>query len=338
MSAVVVTGEPKAYAWGIVNGLAAWTSKPTNGPEAELWFGTHDAGPSPLKEQLGGGDAISSSLLVKILAAAKPLSIQIHPDADAISWINTHGQQHLLADDHLKAEMLIAVESFDVLVGLRDVRSATKILSALGPDYAEAGRALEHGGWRELLRWMVSSAPAADISAALDGLSSDEQRIMQKVVSAFADDPSLPVAFMMTPHTLAPGQAMYVDVGTIHAYVNGLGVEVMVSCDNVLRLGLTNKEIAVDAALASLNPVGVGVFLDGADGRYEPRGAPFSVRKISGPAQIPAHSTVLCTHGSALLSGPGGQAELAPGEAVLVGNDEHWQITATPGVWLAHAG
>lgn len=335
MAAIIVKGDLKDYAWGRINGLAPWTGSPTSGPEAELWFGTHHAGPSPVEQTLGQGEAPVSTILVKLLAAAKPLSIQVHPDVEAMGWIHQHNQQHLLADDGLKAEMLIAIEPFDVLVGLRDVRSATRLLMAFGPEFAKASQHLEHGGWRELIRWLLEEAPAADIDAAIRALSGAEQRIMARVCESFSGDPSLPVAFMMQPHALAPGEAVFVNVGTIHAYVGGLGVEVMVSCDNVLRLGLTPKEIAVEAALSALNPVGVGVLIKDASAEYYTSGMPFSVNKVTDDASIPAHSTVVCVAGTATIFGPEGTAQLSQGEAALIDDSDQWKVSTTSTVWIA---
>lgn len=335
MAAIIVKGALKDYAWGQVNGLAPWTGVPTAGPEAELWFGTHHAGPSPVIKTFDEGQPAISPILVKILAAAKPLSIQVHPDVEAISWIHQHEQQHLLADDGLKAEMLIAIEPFDVLVGLRDVGSATQVLTAFGPEFARASHLLKQGDWRTLIKWLLEDAPEADIDAGLSALAGQEHRIMSQVCSSFSGDPSLPVAFMMQPHALVPGEAVFVNVGTIHAYVGGLGVEVMVSCDNVLRLGLTPKEIAVDAALSALNPAGVGSLLKGADNEYFAEGMPFAVRKITDSSSIPAHSTVVVIAGSATVSGPQGHAELSQGEALLVGSQDSWQVVTTGVVWMA---
>ena len=45
---LVVRGAVKDYDWGIVDGLASWSGVATGGPQAELWFGVHPGGPSPL--------------------------------------------------------------------------------------------------------------------------------------------------------------------------------------------------------------------------------------------------------------------------------------------------
>ena len=52
---------------------------------------------------------------------------------------------------------------------------------------------------------------------------------------------------------LQPGEAMFLDAGTLHAYLEGTGLEVMASSDNVLRGGLTPKHIDVPELLPRLN-------------------------------------------------------------------------------------
>jgi mannose-6-phosphate isomerase len=44
---------------------------------------------------------------------------------------------------------------------------------------------------------------------------------------------------------LMPGEALYLSAGTLHAYLEGFGIEVMANSDNVLRGGCTPKHIDV---------------------------------------------------------------------------------------------
>ena len=45
---------------------------------------------------------------------------------------------------------------------------------------------------------------------------------------------------------------MYLPAGNVHAYLHGLGVEVMASSDNVLRGGLTPKFVDVPELLRTV--------------------------------------------------------------------------------------
>ncbi len=52
--------------------------------------------------------------------------------------------------------------------------------------------------------------------------------------------------------TLAPGQALFLPSGELHAYLEGTALEIMANSDNVLRGGLTPKHVDVQELLATL--------------------------------------------------------------------------------------
>jgi mannose-6-phosphate isomerase len=52
---------------------------------------------------------------------------------------------------------------------------------------------------------------------------------------------------------LKPGQAMFLFAGELHAYLDGLGIELMANSDNVLRGGLTPKHVDVPELLKVVN-------------------------------------------------------------------------------------
>jgi mannose-6-phosphate isomerase len=51
---------------------------------------------------------------------------------------------------------------------------------------------------------------------------------------------------------LSPGEAMFLPAGQLHAYLDGLGMELMANSDNVLRGGLTPKHMDVPELVKSL--------------------------------------------------------------------------------------
>lgn len=330
----IVRGHLQAYPWGPVDGLAAWTAA-TAGPQAELWFGSHPNGPSPLRAGEGTAQG-RSPVLVKILAAARPLSIQIHPPARLAAQMYT-GQQHggpaLVSDPYGKFEMLIAVEDFLILEGLRDPAASLAVFEALGPALAPVVGALRAADLPAAIRAALATpadvaerqGPSLPRACEQAGLDEDTQRAMQEVAATYPQDPGVFVAALLGARTLAAGQAVYVEPGTVHAYVRGLGVEVMTSSDNVLRLGLTGKTIAVEQALTALDVTGVPQFCGprrwaGVD-HYAPAGAPFTVDLLedaSMPAPAGRHRTVVCLRGRTRVA----DLVLAPGEAVLLDSDD----------------
>lgn len=292
----IVHGHLQAYDWGPIDGLSSWT-QPTGTPQAELWFGSHPNGPSPLRGS-DGQATIELPILTKILAAARPLSIQIHPPG-AMARAQYDVQQadpgvpKLLSDPYAKAEILIALEPFVILEGFRDPQRSAEVFSHLGAGMQAATAALVAGDVRACVRTLLT-LPLDDVvlnaqrlpnAFGAAGLTEYEAGVIHDVVHYFPGDPGVFVAALMNARTLAPGEAVYVDPGTVHAYVRGTGVEVMTNSDNVLRLGLTTKTIAVDAALAALSAHGQPHPLSPPqmDGVrvYAPQGAPFRVDMVS---------------------------------------------------------
>ena len=89
----------------------------------------------------------------------------------------------------------------------------------------------------------VPAQPSLDLpSPTIDTLT--------QVTQSFPGDPGILVTLLMNREDLAPGEALYLPAGNLHAYLYGVGVEVMANSDNVLRGGLTNKHIDIDQLLA----------------------------------------------------------------------------------------
>lgn len=328
----IVTGYLQSYDWGPVDGLSFWTAG-TGGPQAELWFGSHPNGPSPLRD--GQGSASSElTILTKILAAARPLSIQIHPPAALAASMFARQQQDpsvqvLVSDPYPKAELLIAFEPFVILEGFRDPTVSAKAFAQLGSRMEAVTAALRDADLPGAITALLSLADddVTTMAAALPdafaaaGMSEHTVATVAEVVAAFPGDPGVFVAALLNARTLRPGQAIYVDPGTVHAYVRGLGLEVMTNSDNVLRLGLTSKTIAVDAALEALDLTAQPHPCDPEDIEgivsYAPPGAPFSVEVVRGAAcqARTGHSRiVVCLDGTVTV----GDASLQLGEAALL--------------------
>jgi len=129
---------------------------------------------------------------------------------------------------------------------------------------------------------------------------------------------------------LAPGEAMFLPAGRLHAYLEGTGIEIMANSDNVLRGGLTAKHVDVTELLRVLHFEGgkpevlhVG---DAPAGRFDLPAAEFAlwVLCIDGgrPWISPSGRRVeilLCIEGEGRLTVSGGRSvEFARGTAILV--------------------
>ena len=58
------------------------------------------------------------------------------------------------------------------------------------------------------------------------------------------------LSLLLNHVSLTPGGVLALQAGTLHAYLEGVGIELMASSDNVLRGGLTKKHIDVEELLA----------------------------------------------------------------------------------------
>jgi mannose-6-phosphate isomerase len=316
---ITVVGDLRPYAWGRLDGLARWTNA-TAGPQAELWFGH-------VGEVAGGGHP----LLTKLLAAANPLSIQVHPSADVVARMRADDvARELLTDDVEKNEMLLALEPFTALAGFRDAATSARLLDGLGLRGPAASAAA--GDQVALVRGLFAlSEVVADeafrrLSDVIHGVLPAHERAAIELVRAwYPHDRGVLVALCLVVHELSAGDALYVPAGVVHSYVNGLGVEVMTASDNVLRLGLTPKHVAVVDALAAMRDRGPTVVRGRpADGvvTYETDDAPFTVTLASGSdvelALAAGAATVLCVEGSTMIESDGRTESLVPGRAALL--------------------
>lgn len=337
----VISGHLQQYAWGRDGGLNPWLPTPVAGPQAELWFGAHPNGPSPLVGRPGTLADVASPaqvpLLVKLLAAGRPLSIQIHPAAELARQMWA-ASSPLVADDGEKVEMLLALEPFAIFAGWRDACSAAALLRATSPSLEPAAQAVEFDDTAAAVRFLLNH-DAAEVErltpallAALARLGADDEQIHSFGLAArsFPGDAGLLVLLLMDHHLLADRAAVFLPAGGVHAYAQGFGVEVMTASDNVLRLGLTPKPIAVDQALAAVSASGDPHFLGGevytehghvSVAEYRPHRAPFWVSTLhnsefAGPAG--AYRCVVAVRDDATVRCGDQAASLRQGQAVAV--------------------
>ncbi len=328
----VIDGALKDYAWGVVDGLVPWCP-PTGDPQAELWFGRHRAGPSPIAD--GSGVTLADlpehdgMPLVKLLAAAKPLSIQVHPDAARASAGFALDRTKIAADRRYsdaaeKSEMLVALTTFDAHAGWREPAEASLLLSRAGAS-DDIVDVVAHGDRSEAVRVLLSLTRVVIepieqqlISAAIAlGWTRESVAALSRVLATYPHDPGVLVTVLMQHYRLLPGVGLAVPAGVVHSYVDGMALEVMTSSDNVLRLGLTPKPIAIDDALAAVRPDREPVVLDIAS-ELNPPGMPFRVAAVvdGGHIELVAdtHHVVVCLEGQCRV----GTDCALPGQAIVV--------------------
>jgi len=340
---LIVRGSIKDYDWGIVDGLERWSGQATGGPQAELWFGVHPGGPSPLIDSAGEPtgehladhfDIEAIPLLVKLLAAARPLSVQLHPTREvaAAGWQEQQqpGAPAVYSDPFEKIEMLVALEPFEAFAGWRPVDEAEAVLARL-EGTANAIDALRRGDRGAAIRSLLAVATPSHVArleaaAAAAGLGADDVAAYRTVAAEYPDDAGALLTPLLAYLRLEPGQAVFVPAGVPHSYIRGIGLEVMTSSDNVIRLGLTSKPMFVDHAIDALVPGHAPQVMSTRHGDLIwPVASPFIVRMVSeGEERIPhgAYRIVLLVEGSARVVSEFGEIALRPGTAAVISADD----------------
>jgi mannose-6-phosphate isomerase len=284
-------GVVRPYAWGSRTAIAELQGRPvpSDAPEAELWLGAHPGDPSTVtgpdgpvslaeligadpKGQLGAEvvDEFGARLpyLMKVLAAAAPLSLQAHPDAEYAKRAYAAQEADPAAprnytDAYHKPEMLVALTPFDALCGFRAPDVSAAVLEGLHlPALAPVIAALRAGpaGLRDAVQILLTW-PAEDragliqdvVTAAKSGEHyAESYALAADLAGHYPGDPGVLVALLLNQVRLAPGEAIWMPAGNLHAYLSGTGVEIMAASDNVLRGGLTPKRVDVDELLRVL--------------------------------------------------------------------------------------
>ena len=91
---------------------------------------------------------------------------------------------------------------------------------------------------------LVAATGAAATAVAADrGRWAHEAAWAVRLAEQHPGDAGVVVALLLNLLRLDPGQAMFVPAGRLHAYLHGVGIEVMASSDNVVRGGLTTKHV-----------------------------------------------------------------------------------------------
>jgi mannose-6-phosphate isomerase len=371
---VGITNTPRDYAWGSTSAIADLLgTTPSGGPEAELWLGAHPGSPSRVE---GSDDTLIDILdgrlpfLLKVLAAASPLSLQAHPtmaqaavgfERENALGIPLDAPNRNYKDAFHKPELIFALsESFRALCGFRSAHAITstveRMIGALPGDSALNGfsdRLLSDDDLRAAFEWLVTGgddveelvAAVVEAAASLEG---DNFALVGELAAAYPGDPGIVVSLMLNLVTLRPGEVLYLPAGNIHAYVEGLGIELMAASDNVLRGGLTPKHVDVPELLSVLDfsPVPVPYLepipLPGGVALYQPGVPDFELAVVTEPVEgtryaLAGDSIVLCTAGEFALAGEKGEVALKRGESVFVTAEES-TLTITGGGALFIAG
>ncbi|MFF4393836.1 mannose-6-phosphate isomerase, class I [Streptomyces sp. NBC_00853] len=356
--------------------------EPTGEPQAEMWMGAHPGAPSRIDRGAGEralSDVIAADpegelgaatvakfgprlpFLFKILAAGAPLSLQVHPDLlqaregfedEERRGVPIDADHRNYKDPNHKPEMICALTAFDGLCGFRPPLEAAELLEGLDVDslkpYADLLRAHpEEAALREMLT-AVLIADRAEMAHTVHEVAAAVTRLGGRytpyvtLVHHFPGDPGVIAAMLLNHVRLQPGEAMFLGAGVPHAYIDGLGVELLANSDNVLRAGLTPKHVDVPELLkiARFEPGDPNLLRPEGDGEevYETPIDEFRLSRFllapGGASRVLPHDTpqiLLCTAGSPRA----GELALAPGESVFVPAGEKVELSGSGTIFRA---
>lgn len=304
------------YDWGSTTTLPRLQGRtPSGRPEAELWMGAHPSSPSRLVRHPSGPGADGGAdvppvavrldelvsdrpldllgatvhdrfgarlpFMLKLLAIAQPLSVQVHPTATRARTafdgeIDVPGE-HVYVDPYPKPELLYALEPVDAMCGFRSADESRRLLELVGGSRMMKiascldGDGPEHtrieAAFERLVTWPADDRPdlVAEVARASrrllaeagpqtgdDALAPATRRALtwaNRLAVQHPKDPLVAAPFVLDVVQLQPGETLFVPAGAPHCYLYGLGVEILGNSDNVLRAGLTHKPIAVEELL-----------------------------------------------------------------------------------------
>ncbi|MGY4653166.1 mannose-6-phosphate isomerase, class I [Mycobacterium sp. URHB0021] len=360
------TAHPEAELWfGAHPGDPAWLE--TDDGEQSLL----DALRKDPEGQLGPavrsrfGDTLP--FLLKVLAADEPLSLQAHPSAaQAVEGFAREEQLGIgfsaptrnYRDRSHKPELLVALGQFEALAGFRPAAQSVELMRALAvadldPFVNLLSDQSDADGLRALFTtWITAPQPDLDllvpavIEGAINYLRSGEKKFAAEAKTVlelgerYPGDAGVLASMLLNRISLSPGEAIYLPAGNLHAYLQGVGVEVMANSDNVLRGGLTPKHVDVPELLRVLDftPAIDIVFRpetakDGTELVYHTPAPEFAVsvlhiagdqvgHEIDAPTPHDGPQILLCTEGSTVVHAKTTAVTLERGSAAWVAADD----------------
>ena len=292
-----LTNKIQNYAWGSHTAIPELMNKESvsDVPQAELWLGAHPKASSEIiingkhktiikiieespNDILGKKTAAKFNnrlpYLFKILAAAKPLSIQAHPNkAMAVKGYDQENKNRIPIDAHNrnykdnnhKPELICALTPFWALNGFRKIKDIIRLLEQINykglNGYNVLKKEQNFQAFKHFFNELMIMQPVLQkniIEQAVknaENLSNDNIIFewIVKLNNEYPLDVGVLSPILLNLIYLKPEQAMFLRAGTLHAYLGGTCIELMANSDNVLRGGLTPKHVDVPELLKNLD-------------------------------------------------------------------------------------
>jgi mannose-6-phosphate isomerase len=305
--------------------------------------------------------------LLKVLAADEPLSLQAHPSAEqAVEGFAREDKLGIpisaptrnYRDPSHKPELLVALGQFEALAGFRSAERSVELMRALAVTDLDpfvnllAGQSDADGLRALFTTWITAPQPDLDVlvPAVIDGAIeyvrsgkktfAAEAKTVLELGERYPGDAGVLASLLLNRISLSPGEGIYLPAGNLHAYLHGVGVEVMANSDNVLRGGLTPKHVDVPELLRVLDfTPAVDVVIrpqisrDGMELVYDTPAPEFAVsvlsidgeqlgHEIDAPTRHDGPQILLCTEGSTVVQAKTTAVTLDRGSAAWVSADD----------------
>ena len=213
--------------------------------------------------------------LFKVIAASKPLSVQAHPNKkQAIEGFDKENKLQVPLDSpernykdrNHKPEVLCAIAKFEALKGFREIGQIISLLKrvvplSLGKELTFLRKNPDSHGLKKFYS-SIMKMQQEEKEKVFEELLDNSKKYMDldpayslviRLNALFPLDIGIFSPLLLNRIVLNPGEAIYLPPGELHAYVEGVGVEVMANSDNVLRGGLTHKHVDIEELLNILN-------------------------------------------------------------------------------------
>lgn len=363
------------YAWGSKTALTELygLANPQQLPMAELWMGAHPKSSSKVEDASGQvvslrdviagnqsallGDAVAKRFgelpfLFKVLCAAQPLSIQVHPNKrnseigfakENAAGIPMDAAERNYKDPNHKPELVFALTPFLAMNAFREFSEIVSLLQPVAGAHTAIAHFLEQPNAERLSQLFAGllnmqgeekSRALAILKAALETQQGEPWQTIRLIAAFYPDDSGLFSPLLLNVVKLNPGEAMFLFAETPHAYLQGVALEVMANSDNVLRAGLTPKYIDIPELVANVKfeakpanqllttPVKNGAELDFP---IPVDDFAFSLHDLSvQETTIDQQSAAIlfCVEGEAILSKGEQRLVLKPGESAFISAEE----------------
>lgn len=282
------------YSWGSHTAMTDMYGypNPDKQPMAELWMGAHPKASSVVTDSNGNASSLYDYIaadpqgclgetinrrfhrlpfLFKVLSAAQPLSVQVHPDKAAAetgfarenqAGIPLDSPVRNYKDDNHKPELVYALTPFKAMNAFRPLTEICSLLSEVAPAHPGIALFIAEPSEEQLsvlfTRLLSMSGETKDraigvLKSALNSRQGEPWDTIRKMTEFYPEDNGLFTPLLLNVVELKPGEAMFLYARTPHAYLEGTALEVMANSDNVLRAGLTPKHIDVAELLSNLD-------------------------------------------------------------------------------------